>query len=128
MKRRLPQLPGQMPIIQAFKPRGESGDLNINTYGQSAQGGCSSSTVSPSKNDESNLSKHLKSDFNLSQNTESREASRITDDSNCSATSLQQTAIPCLSDVACGPSGDFKVLSAPTAAVCESPPLLDIRT
>ena len=44
MKRRLPQLPGQMPIIQAFKPRGESGDLNINANGQSVQGGCYSAT------------------------------------------------------------------------------------
>ena len=32
-----------------FKSRGESGDLNINAYGQSGQGGCSSSTISPSK-------------------------------------------------------------------------------
>ena len=128
MKHRLPQLPGQMSIIQAFMPRGEPGELNINANGQSVQGGCSSSTVSPSKNDESNRSKHLKSDFNSSQNTESREALRSTDDSNRSATSLQQKAIPCLSDVAFGPLADLKVVSAPTAAVCESPPFFDTGT
>ena len=88
--------------------------LNINANGQSVQGGCSSSTVTPSKNDESNRSKHLKSDFNSSQNTESREASRITDNSNCSATSLQQKAIPCLSEAACGSS------AAPTAQKLEA--------
>ena len=119
-KHRLPQLPGQMSIIQALKPRGESGDLNINANGQSVQGGCTSSTVSPSKADEIQaLEIRL---HNSSQNTESREASHITDDSNCSATSLQQKVLPCLSDVAYGSLGDFKVVAAPTVVVCESPP------
>ena len=77
-------------------------------------------TVSPSKADEIQaLEIRL---HNSSQNTESREASHITDDSNCSATSLQQKVLPCLSDVAYGSLGDFKVVAAPTVVVCESPP------